>query len=341
MKKKMKILSAAMAFIALVFSAGIEAQEVIDQVDETFTNISAVEIEGSFCAVDIMGSSDREVQLSGEISGPSKYDVKIRHHIMGGTLRVWIDRPNSLRNVKGKLSLYVPKKTNIEVDNSSGSISVKDIVGAMVKLEASSGSIKAVNINSDISAEASSGSISLSEISGDARAATTSGGQRHEAIGGSLKVKSSSGSIKVSEVEGETDITSTSGSQSIHSIGSSLYTQASSGSIKISEVRGDVRGTTSSGGMSLSNVTGALNLASTSGSQRGSTIKLTGNSTFKSSSGSISMDLSNDKQELSFALKASSGSLNAKGSSGRKKLIIDGGPIKVTGTSSSGSQSYR
>ncbi|MCG8578733.1 MAG: hypothetical protein MI866_02375 [Bacteroidales bacterium] len=338
---KLKKLSSLIVMSTLVLISCVQAQDVIDQVDETYNNVTSVEVEGSFCSVNIVGGSGNDVHLTGEVTGSKKYDVKIRHNMSGGTLRVWIDRPNSLRNVKGKLEFSVPTNTNIDVDNSSGSVYVKDIGQVVVKLEASSGSIKAINIDSNVNAQASSGSISLSNISGDARSTTSSGSQRHEAIGGSLKSKASSGSIKITEVKGEAEVTTSSGGQSINSIGNNLYAQASSGSIKISDVRGDVRAQASSGGISLSNVSGAVNLATTSGSQRGTNIKLTGNSNFKSSSGSVSMDLTNDTEELSFALKASSGSLNAKGSSGRKNLIIDRGPIKITGTSSSGSQSYK
>jgi hypothetical protein len=338
---KLKKLSSLFVMSTLVLISCVQAQDVIDKVDETFNNVTSIEVEGSFCSVDIVGGNGNDVHFTGEVIGSNKYDIKIRHNVSGGTLRVWIDRPNSLRNVKGKLQLNVPTNTNIDVDNSSGSVSVKDIGQVVVKLEASSGSIKAMNIDSNLTSQASSGSISLNNVSGDARATTSSASQRHEAIGGNLKAKASSGSIKVNEVRGEAEVTTSSGSQSINSIGSNLYTQASSGSIKISDVKGDVRGSSSSGGMSLNGVTGALNLSTTSGSQRGTNIKLTGNSNFKSSSGSVSMDLTNGTEELSFALKASSGSLSAKGSSGRKNLIIDRGPIKITGTSSSGSQSYR
>jgi hypothetical protein len=53
------------------------------------------------------------------------------------------------------------------------------------------------------------------------------------------------------------------------------------------------------------------------------------------------MSLTNNETELSFDLSASSGSLNAKGVSGDHSLKIDKGAIRVSGRSSSGSQSYR
>lgn len=333
----------AMLFVAtlLISVSCIQAQDVLDQVNEKYNNISAIEVEGSFCSVSITGGSGSDVDFTGEVIGNKKYDIKIRHNVSNGTLRVWIDRPNSLSNVKGKLVFVVPQNTNIDVDNSSGSISVENIGQAVVKLEASSGSIRGRNIASNVSAEASSGSISLGEIKGDVNSVTSSGSQKHNNISGSLKAKASSGSLKVEGIGGEAALSTSSGSQSITSIGSNLYTKASSGSIKIDGVTGNVKANTTSGGMNLNKVTGSVNLQSSSGGQRGTEIKLTGNSSFKSSSGSVSMQLLNDANELSFDLNASSGSLNAKGSSGRKHLVLDGGPIKIIGNSSSGSQSYK
>jgi len=342
MMKRIKRFSVLLSMVAaLMVISCVQAQDVLDEVSEKYSNITAVEVEGSFCSVSIVGVAGSDVDLKGEILGNKKYDVKIRHNVSGGTLRVWIDRPNSLSNVRGKLELAVPTNTNIDVDNSSGSISVENIGQVVVGLNASSGSIKAFNIDSNLTAEASSGSISLVDIKGDVRAVTSSGSQKHSNISGNLKAKASSGSIKVEGVGGEAELATSSGSQSIQRIGSNLYTKASSGSIKISGVTGNVKASATSGGIGLNQVTGAVSLSSSSGGQRGTNIKLTGNSNFKSSSGSVSMELVNDTEELSFSLTASSGSLSAKGSSGRKNLVIERGPIKVTGVSSSGSQSYR
>ncbi len=342
MMKGIKRLSVLLLMMMILLGIShIQAQDVLDQVSEKYSNITAVEVEGSFCSVTVVGSSGSDVDFKGEVIGNERYNIKIRHNVSGGTLHVWIDRPNLVSNVKGKLEFIVPVNTNIDVNNSSGSISVENIGQVAVGLKASSGSIRARNIDSSLTAEASSGSISLADIKGDARAVTSSGSHKHSNIAGNLKANASSGSLKVEGIGGEAELGTSSGSQSVNLIAGNLYTKASSGSIKINGVTGDVKANTTSGSISLNQVTGAVSLESSSGEQRGTNIKLTGHSKFKSSSGSISMQLVNDVEELSFALSASSGSLNAKGSSGRKRLVFDRGPIKVSGVSSSGSQSYR
>ncbi|MBI9062551.1 MAG: DUF4097 family beta strand repeat protein [Marinilabiliaceae bacterium] len=328
--------------IAVLFSCSTIAQEPVDSVEETFTNVTAIEVEGSFCAVEVLGTTGSDVEFKGEVLASKKYDIKIRHNVNGNTLRVWLDRPNSIRGtVKGKLAFKVPANTDVTVENSSGSVRVEEIGQSNVKLTASSGSVQARNIASDLTARASSGSLIIEGISGDLRAETSSGSQRISDVKGNVKTKVSSGSLKVNGVGGNADLASTSGSQSIAKIGGNLWTKSSSGSLKISEVTGDLSGRSTSGSISLDRVTGAIELSSSSGSQKGTNIKLTGPSSFKASSGSVSMQLFNEKDELSFNLTASSGSLSAKGSSGRKNLVIERGPIKVSGNTSSGSQTYR
>lgn len=331
----------SMMTLVLSFSC-LQAQDVIDKVDENYSNVTTIEVEGSFCSVYVQGGSSSDVSFTGEILSSRDYDIKIRHNMSGGTLRVWIDRPKSIRgSIKGKLEFKVPANTNILVDNSSGSVNVKDIGQAEVKLKASSGSVKVENINSDVTAGASSGSLSIQEVSGDLRASTSSGSQRIQNVKGNVKTKSSSGSIKAEGIGGDADLSSSSGGQSIAMVNGNVWTEATSGSLSINDVTGDVKAGTSSGSIRLDKITGAVNLSSSSGSQKGSNIKLTGASYFKASSGSVNMQLLNDSEELSFALSASSGGLSAKGSSGRKKLIIERGPIKVVGNTSSGSQNYR
>lgn len=335
-----RLLLSALSML-LVLSC-LQAQDVIDQVDETYSNITNIEVEGSFCHVSVIGGTSSDVHFTGEVLASRSYDIKIRHNVSGNTLRVWLDRPNSIRgSVKGKLTFNVPENTNLNVDNSSGSVSVSNIGEAEVKLKTSSGSIKAQSIKSSLVIGASSGSLSVADISGDVKAHTSSGSQRISGVKGNLTTKASSGSIKVEGVGGDASVTSSSGSQSIQTVEGNVWSKVTSGSLNIANVTGDVKAASSSGGIRLDRITGAVNLSSSSGSQKGTNIKLTGASYFEASSGSVSMDLLNEKEELSFSLTASSGGLSAKGDKGRKKMIIERGPIKIVGSTSSGSQSYR
>jgi hypothetical protein len=81
-------------------------------------------------------------------------------------------------------------------------------------------------------------------------------------------------------------------------------------------------------------------LQASSGKIHGEQITLTGNSSFRTSSGSIDYDFTNDIDELKFELESSSGQIVAGGTSAKGTVITGNGDILVKGKSSSGRQSY-
>ncbi len=328
----MQKLKTYLAIVAVLFSMNScvindlngQANIVIDQAEKKFDNIASIVVKGSFCKVNINSHSASNIEFKGELkANKERDDVTIEYKQNGSTLEVWIERPNSLRgSFNGFLNFKVPANTNIDVRNSSGSVNVTNIDQSIVKLVASSGSIYAENINSDLKATASSGSIKALNISGN------------------LISTCSSGSIKMENIKGNLISSTSSGSQYIKMISSEVKSTSSSGSLNISNVKGNVSARASSGTIKLNNIKGALKLNTSSGGQYGEEIHLTGNSYFNSSSGSIKIGISNTAEELSFNLTASSGSLQAKGSNGKKKLKIEKGDILIKGVSSSGSQKY-
>ncbi len=328
----LSVLSAANAF----------SQHTIDKIDQKFTNITSVEVEGAFCNVTVTGEKRTDVSLTGEITSKKDYDIKIRYEQDGGNLKVWLKRPRSLRgSINGTLNLTVPLNTNIDVTNSSGNIIVENSGQCVINLIAASGNISVRNIDSDIKLTTSSGNLNIEDITGDVHATSASGTVYASGIKGYLYSVTSSGSQKIEGIKGNLKLTSASGSITLNMISGNVNARSASGSIKADHVTGEIVALSSSGSIRLNNIAGRLNLTSTSGSQKGTNIKLTGDSSFRSSSGSVSMQLINRADELSFELYASSGSLNAKGSTGSHKLIITRGPVNIYGKTSSGSQSYK
>ena len=318
------------------------SQSTIDKVNKTFNNITSVDVEGSFCNVSVSGEKRNDVAVTGEIISSKHYDIKIRLEQNGNKLKIWLDRPRSIRgNIKGHIDIKVPVNTNIDVVNSSGNIFVENSGQCEISLTSASGNIAVRNIDSDIELISASGDINIEDVSGDVNATSSSGTISVSGVKGDIYCTSSSGSQKIGGVKGNLKLTASSGSIMLKMISGNVNVRTASGSVKAEHVTGEFTSVSSSGSVRLDNVAGQLNLTTTSGSQRGTGIKLTGNSSFKSSSGSVSMQLINNADELSFELYASSGSLWAKGSGGSKKLIISRGPINIYGKTSSGSQSYK
>ncbi len=339
-----KIQIAALMLLILSACIPLNSQKIIiDEVNQEFPNLAAVEVNGSFCKVTITGDDSNTTRLNSIIKASSQRDdIQVKYKVNGSTLEVWLEKPNStMGSINGTIELKVPKNTNITVKNSSGSVYVNNIGQSLVHLTASSGSIHADKIDSDITCVASSGSIQATNISGNISSKNSSGSQQISNIGGDGKIQCSSGSLKINNINGNVDTSCSSGSISASDIQGDLTAKASSGSLHIENILGNVISRTSSGSMKLTNITGCMNVSSSSGSINGNSISLTGNSSFTSTSGSINIQLNNSQEELSFDLSASSGSLNAKGHKGHKKLRIDVGEIMVKGNSSSGSQNYR
>ncbi len=334
------------ALMAMFLSACISINSqniIIDEVNQEFTNTASVEVEGIFCQVNINGSNQSNVVLTSVIKAKKQRDdIKVKYKQEGSTLKVWLETPNSLSgSFNGQIELSVPQNTNITVKNSSGSIHVQNIGQSLVQLTASSGSINAKDVDSNITCVASSGSINVDKISGNIIGKTSSGSQHISNIGGDAKIQCSSGSLQIRNINGNTDALASSGSIHISDINGDLTAKVSSGSLNLENVLGDVISKTSSGSIKMNNITGAVHSSSTSGSINGNSISLTKSSSFSSTSGSINIQLNNNEDELSFDLSASSGSLNAKGHKGHKRLRLQQGEILVKGNSSSGSQNYR
>jgi hypothetical protein len=316
----------AIPLIVLIFIFGdifTKKNVVIDQLDNTFSGITVVDVKGAFLNVSIQGEEREDVYLTGEIKGSGDSDeFSFKYDVADGKLTVWVERPSTVLATNGFIDLKVPVSTEVTVLNASGSIKLNSVRAGSIKLKSSSGSILAENITGNFTCEASSGSLKLINIQGNVAA------------------KTSSGSISASTIDGNFTGESSSGSQKLDNINGSVETKASSGSLRIDNVKGNLSARSNSGSINLNYITGSLKITTSSGSQTGNNIMLTGNSDFKSSSGSINMQLANNEQDLRFILTSSSGSISAFGKSDRNSLRSSTGNIIVTGYTNSGSQRY-
>jgi DUF4097 and DUF4098 domain-containing protein YvlB len=289
------------------------AQNTIDQVDTSYEGVSKLVVKGGFCDVNIVGGGENQVALNGKISGTSNNgEIKIMHRQSGSTLEVWIDRPSGnnwnwgINNLNGKLNFRVPARLEVIVTNSSGDIDVKNIEYSVCELGTSSGDIRAESINANLKITATSGDISATQVKGN------------------LKGRTSSGSQKLTNIVGE------------------IETEASSGDIRINTSEGDIEAQTTSGSIDIESAKGVFDLKTTSGGIDGNAVIVMGNSSFKSTSGNIDIQLKNDMKTISFDLQASSGNLRAGQIRADRKLYMKNGSggIEIRGVSSSGNQSY-
>lgn len=308
MKSKKIIPILISSIFLLFFYCHVPAQEQLAEANFNIDNVKYLEVEGGFCNVVLIGHLGSSLRMDGEITGngnPDKYEIIYRQD--NDRIKVWVENPSTSwgnMNLRGVLEFKVPAGVEVVVDNSSGNLKADNLQARKIHLETSSGNIEAEKTEAELTIKCTSGNITL------------------ESHNGNAEIRATSGNLKIREVNGD------------------LYAHATSGNIQIYKVSGNTSAECSSGNIKMREIVGMLQVKTSSGNIRGEDIKLTGASRFKASSGNITIALKNDEDELSFDLDAGSGNLRAGGSRSDDRLIITKGPIKITGISSSGNQSY-
>ncbi len=96
------------------------------------------------------------------------------------------------------LEVQVPDRMNLTVDDASGSLLVRDVLGD-VAIDDGSGSIDVINVGS-LYVDDGSGSIDVRGVTGDVEIDDGSGGLDISEVGGSVRIDDGSGSIDVRSV---------------------------------------------------------------------------------------------------------------------------------------------
>ncbi|MBI9065531.1 MAG: hypothetical protein JEZ14_26330 [Marinilabiliaceae bacterium] len=325
----------------LTWPALPHAQAIVATLEKSFSGINSIQIEGDYCAVEVSGTTTSDVQFKGEIRSSDHYYLNIHQSVNGGVLKIWVDHPKTNPgNTKGQLTFMVPARTTVTVKNANGHVLLENLSGSQYTLTTTLGKITTRKLSAKLVAHSTSGSVNVLGLKGDLESTTRMGAQQLKDITGQVTATAETGTITASGINGNITLHTTRGNQSLNNISGHVTTEAKEGKLIMTGIKGNIKASTERGAMELNQVTGALQLSTISGSQRGTGVRLTDDSSFQSTSGTINMQLTNGKQELSFYLTATSGHLKAKGTIGRRNLVIDQGGIKVTGKTASGSQTY-
>jgi len=112
------------------------------------------------------------------------------------------------------LTVNVPRKMDMSIDDGSGSIDVGGIKGHL-SIEDGSGEIRVENIQGDLEIEDGSGGIEVRDVSGNVFIDDGSGGMDVFNVGGNLTVSDGSGEIDIDKVEKDLILKET-GSGGVH-----------------------------------------------------------------------------------------------------------------------------
>lgn len=294
--------------VLALFTLSVSAQNLLAKSELDAENVDEVRVEGSF--IDVYVTKGDKVSFKGEIWGSGdEDDYRFDTDIVGSSLVIKVIRNTnsswkSYKINESRIDITIVDGVSLDIDNSSGDINVANVRASESRFEASSGDITLKSIVANLKVETSSGDIAIDGLMGDSDIESTSGDQKLYNLKGDIETRASSGDITISDFDG------------------SLQLQATSGDI---DIRGGI---------------GRIKAKTSSGEIEGNDITLTGNAYFNATSGNIEMDFTNDIDDLSFDLTATSGDLEVGSKSGEKRLVIDRGGLKITGVTSSGDQEY-
>ena len=269
----------------------------------SFDGIQALEIDARTFAVEIQGTPGRRATMTIE-NLPDHHAV--RHSISGSRVRIWVEQEATLfsRPHRGRLVFRVPRETELTVGTSAGTVRISDISASTLRVETSTGRIELEEIRSDV------------------------------------RARSNTGTIDVRRSGGRFDIGSTTGSITFRGIDGDITASGSTGRQSYTDVRGDIDARSTTGRIELDDTIGRVRLQTSTGGQTGKAVTLTGNSSFRASTGSIEIDLTNSLDELEFDLTSSTGSLQVGRERSQRRLFFGGTGISITGSTSTGSQHF-
>lgn len=358
------------------------AKSDLTKIDTLFKNVKRVVIKLDFCDVDIKRGEADQVKVYGNIEPNNgsfivlgRKAIKKSEHFFkfdkkDEVLTVWMEtkkvnermHSSDISNKSSVLNFEVPVNTAIEVNNTSGNVTVSGIESQNMSLQTSFGNLKAENITSNLIASSSSGNVCLININGPVKSTTSFGKQLLQNIHGDVTVTANSGDVTLREIKGNAEVSSTFGKQTFAGITGNIRSNASSGDLSFVNVIGNINtltsfgsqrynivignlnATASSGNININYINGSIKLKTTFGNIKGRAIRLVKSGDVNTSSGDIHLNFLNEMKDLSFDLISNSGKLlvekNSSKNSGENKLMVGEGNVLVKGVSSFGNQTY-
>ncbi len=326
----------------ILTSVSVKSQSIVASLEKSFSGITNIQVEGYYCNVEVIGSASASgVHFKGELYSSNHYYLNIHESVSGSTLKIWVDTPKGdPGNTKGQLTFTVPSRVKLDVENTIGNVLVQNMSGTAHKIVTTLGKTTVTNVNAGLNIQSVSGGVTINELRGNLDLTTRLGEHVIKNVTGDVNITNANGNIGINGVKGNVVAKTTRGRQGIQHITGMVDVESEEGDLTLNGITGNVNATSKSGDIVINQVTGVLKLNTVIGHQNGKGNRLTGDSSFTSSSGNINLQFLNTKEQLSFYLTTTSGKLNAKGRIGRRNLVVDNGGIRVTGKTSAGSQTY-
>lgn len=291
------------AFLATALLAvAVSGSEKDGTFRREFADVGSLELDSLFVRARVEAVTGSTLRLEAR---DIPKGVRVETRQLGSKVIIKVEKDDFLPVIApgAAISVFVPVGADCELSSASGSIEISGLAGKILSVKSASGSVSASALGTPVSIETASGSVKVEK----------------SAYG--KVIKSASGSIEIKGGEGD------------------IIASSASGEIRVSGVGGIARLSTASGGVEIDSFKGRLKVETTSGSIRGRDVVLSGDSDFRSVSGSIDLDLDNRKDDFRYSVTTTSGSTSVFGDS--VKGDFGSGSINLSARTTSGSVRVR
>lgn len=211
------------SFTLAILSSCLDSNlDLVEDINEDFTGITSIEVDGGFLDVSYVGEAGRQsVNLTAQLKSNSNRRFDIDYRVDGAKLIVELDKRGGLGNARGEGSIVIrgPRNMRIDFETDNGTISVDNIVSSEIEIETTSGVINARNLTvTSIDLSTNSGTINAQDLTGAVEVEVNSGKLSLTKVDGNVDAELLSGEMTISQVNGLVNVNNQSGNVELNQV---------------------------------------------------------------------------------------------------------------------------
>jgi hypothetical protein len=131
-----------------------------------YGGIREIVVSAATFEVDVQGARGRTTSV--EVRNESD-NYRVLHSRSGDRLEIWVERKVSLfgRPHRGRISILAPGDIELQVETSTGAVTIRDIVADRLRVDTTTGPVDLAEIDADVRVETSTGGVQILDSSGN------------------------------------------------------------------------------------------------------------------------------------------------------------------------------
>ena len=168
------------------------------------------------------------------------------------------------RRFRTSLTITVPKKASLDVNNRNGNVEISDLIGDQV-VRNGFGRVALKGIAGAVKVENRNDSVDVEDITGETTISSEFGTVQARRVSGELSIRNRNGSVDVAEVKGSAKINNSFGEIDAADIGGSLEIETRGGDVEVARVEKDATVKARFQSVKLTDVRGAVDIDNQNG----------------------------------------------------------------------------